>query len=304
MPFQAILLSLIILISIIISGSYPINPKSLKSELPKESEFSFLRELTLSLETKAEQLSLYLHQEKQSALKEAELLRNQSGEALASTKQNVNKTFAEIALFHELLINRLAEASLEGSGTVNESVSSEASAQAGVSLSLPQPKMSDYCSPIDASSLTGRAALVKYLNYNLTVFESNPEKRWPMASVTKLMTGVVAAEKMELEKEITMSGKAVETEGTVGDFKAGEVFKVKDLIKAILVGSSNDAAAALAESYGEKNFIDEMQKKASDLKMLQTTYVEPTGLSFINQSTISDLTKLSLYIHKNHPELL
>ena len=72
----------------------------------------------------------------------------------------------------------------------------------------------------------------------------------------------------------------------------------------MLIVSSNDAAVAVAENFGEREFINEMQKKASELKMFQTTYLEPTGLSFINQSTADDLAKLATYIYFNHPEIL
>ncbi len=148
--------------------------------------------------------------------------------------------------------------------------------------------------------------LKQYSSAEENIFQLNPEKRWPIASLTKLMTAVVAFEKMDLDKEIILSEKAVLSEGTAGDFKAGEIFKLKDLIKAMLVSSSNDAAVAVAENFenGESDFINEMQKKASQLKMFSTTYLEPTGLSFVNQSTIGDLAKLVDYIYFNHPEIL
>lgn len=169
----------------------------------------------------------------------------------------------------------------------------------------------------------GKAALVKYLDYNFNIFELNTEKRWPIASLSKLMTSLVAIEKMDLNQRVKMTETAVSTEGISGGFSSGEVFTVKDLIKAMLVVSSNDAAAAIAESFGkaelgsgeprnstelslrgEKNFIDEMQKKAAELNMFQTTYLESTGLSFVNQSTAADLAKLMSYIYLNHPEIL
>ena len=151
---------------------------------------------------------------------------------------------------------------------------------------------------------TARAILTKYPDYNSSFFELNPEKRWPIASLTKLMTSVIAVEKIGADKEITISEKAFFTEGATGNLETGEVYKIDDLIKAMLISSSNDAAAAIAESFGEKKFIDEMQKKAAELKMFQTTYLEPTGLSYINQSTVNDLAKLINYIYKNYSGLL
>jgi len=157
----------------------------------------------------------------------------------------------------------------------------------------------------DGYDFTNKAMLAKYID-NGVIFESNSGNRWPIASITKLMTAVIALEKTDPEKEITMSQAAVATEGFAGSLSAGEIFKEIDLIKAMLVASSNDAAAAIAENFegGRQAFVDEMQKKASELKMFQTTYLEPTGLSFINQSTARDLSALMSYIYSEHPEIL
>jgi len=135
----------------------------------------------------------------------------------------------------------------------------------------------------DESTFNSKAIVVKYLDSDKDIFELNPEKRWPIASLSKLMVSLISFEKIDPEKEIIMSKEAVAVEGEAGSFKADETFTVGDLIKAMLVASSNDAAMALTESFGTKDFIDEMQRKAVELKMFQTTYLEPTGLSFINQ---------------------
>ena len=162
-------------------------------------------------------------------------------------------------------------------------------------------------------NLTSKIALAKYFDpealnnkniIGMNLYELNVDKRWPIASVTKLMTTVIALEKMDLKQQIKMSETAVNSEGVAGDFRVGEIYTLRDLIKAMLITSSNDAATAIAEAYGKKEFIDEMQRKASELKMFQTTYIEETGLSFVNQSTANDLVKLANYIYQNHQEIL
>ncbi len=154
-------------------------------------------------------------------------------------------------------------------------------------------------------NFTNKAMMAKYIDDGI-IFESNSENRWPIASITKLMTAVVALEKTDTNKEIQMTEKIVSTEGLAGGFNVGESFEEMDLIKAMLVASSNDAAEAIAENFegGKQSFIDEMQKKAAELKMFQTTYLEPTGLSFINQSTAKDLSALISYIYSKHPDIL
>ena len=162
------------------------------------------------------------------------------------------------------------------------------------------------CNLINPDEVDAKAVLVKYQNPSTgsVVFEINLKKRWPIASLSKLMTSVIAAEKLDWNREVVMSEKAVDSDGIAGGFGIGEVFSVGDLIKAMLTVSSNDAAVAIAETLGENEFVDAMQSKASELRMLQTTYLEPSGLSFVNQSTASDLAKLVDYIYQNHPELL
>ncbi len=154
------------------------------------------------------------------------------------------------------------------------------------------------------TSLKSRTALIKYIDYGFNLFAFNSQKRWPIASISKLMTAVITLEKIGNEKEITISAPAVATEGTTGAFKAGEIFKAEDLIKAMMVVSSNDAAVALAENLGKENFAVMMNQKAKELGMSDTYYEESTGLSFLNQSTADDLTKLAAYIYNHHPQIL
>ncbi len=227
---------------------------------------------------------------------------------IRSMEGNIAAVGGKISYFHQALINEAVMYSLEKEGIIAAGPAQGLAMGAGMkglSGVLPFSKITNYCGILDASSLTGQADLVKYLNYNVYILEKNTEKRWPIASVTKLMTAVIAVEDLNPEARVKISEQAATVGGSsIGNFKTGEMFKVSDLVKAMLVASSNDAAVALAQSMGDKEFIDAMQRKASDLGMFDTTYIEPTGLSFVNQSTISDLAKLATYIYENHPEIL
>ncbi|MEK7549311.1 MAG: serine hydrolase, partial [Patescibacteria group bacterium] len=81
------------------------------------------------------------------------------------------------------------------------------------------------------------------------LFEFNSDNHWPIASLTKLMASLIALENFPLNKEVQITEKAVSAEGQAADFKQGEIFTVRDLIKAMIVVSSNDAASALAEAF-------------------------------------------------------
>ncbi|HEY4499842.1 MAG TPA: serine hydrolase [Candidatus Paceibacterota bacterium] len=152
--------------------------------------------------------------------------------------------------------------------------------------------------------LSLQAAYIKDLTTGRELFNTSDHNRWPIASLTKLMTAVIAREHFQPETKILITEKAFQTEGAAGNLNAGELYTVSDLIQAMLMVSSNDAAAALAEFYGTTKFIEVMQKKAATLNMFQTTFFDETGLSFINQSSVQDLEKLLTHIRAQHPDLL
>ncbi|MEK7566403.1 MAG: serine hydrolase [Patescibacteria group bacterium] len=157
------------------------------------------------------------------------------------------------------------------------------------------------CSEVEFSS---RAILVEYLNQNISVAEINSTRRWPIASITKLITAVVAVENIDPELSITLTDKALKAEGDVGNFKSVQTFKANDLIKAMLLLSSNDAAMALSETFGSEKFLALMRGKLKEIGMEETSLYESTGLSSKNQSTPRDIAKLMRYLYNYHPEIL
>ncbi|MEK7657912.1 MAG: serine hydrolase [Patescibacteria group bacterium] len=140
-----------------------------------------------------------------------------------------------------------------------------------------------------------KAVLVKYLNQDAALFELNSNNRWSIASLTKLMTAVLAIEKIGAEKEINLPA------GRQGIKE--EIYKVSDLIKAMMIISDNNAAEAISDEIGREKFVKLMNQKAKELFMTDTIFLNPSGLSFLNQSTVSDLAKLVNYIRANHREI-
>ncbi len=154
------------------------------------------------------------------------------------------------------------------------------------------------------SNLTTHLGLAKFLNQSTKVFELNPNNRWPIASIIKLLTATIALENFDPSKIVAINEIMVSTEGTAGEFKINESFKIKDLIKAMLLVSSNDAAEAIAQDFGRDNFVKLMNQKAKELNMADTFIYDPSGLSSRNQSTPNDIFNLVTYIYNNHPEIL
>jgi D-alanyl-D-alanine carboxypeptidase len=130
----------------------------------------------------------------------------------------------------------------------------------------------------------------------------NSSRRWPIASLSKLMTAVVAYERLDLDSKITLSQKDF-ADGDNPVFAAGEVYKTRDLLKAMLVASRNTAANALAESYGYEKFLKEMNDKALGWGMENTNFSDPSGLSVSNQSSAEDLLKLVRGVTSERPDI-
>jgi len=152
-------------------------------------------------------------------------------------------------------------------------------------------------------AIKSSAGLGMILENNQIFFSKNTQQRFPIASLTKLMTAVISIEKISTSSVIIISPKAEAAFGDYGNFKAGEKYSRDDLIQGMLLSSSNDAAMALAEEIGYKDFIHLMNEKAKDLEMQDTFFVDPAGLSLNNRSNTEDLSKLAKYILINHPQI-
>jgi D-alanyl-D-alanine carboxypeptidase len=154
------------------------------------------------------------------------------------------------------------------------------------------------------TKITAHSYMAVNLSNNTIVLKENPNRRYPLASVTKLMTAVIASEELDLDQEITLTEKMLEPDGYSPSLYLGLTVSARDLLKATLIQSTNDAAEALSYFMGKEKFVALMNKKAKELKMTRTIFHDPHGLDPANQSTVQDLAKLLIYIYKNHPEIL
>lgn len=135
------------------------------------------------------------------------------------------------------------------------------------------------------------------------IMSKNATQKFPIASVTKLMTALVAYEKMDLQKVVVVSRDSYNAYGAQGELVPGEKIKLGDLMYPVLMESSNDGAEVISEAYGRVEFMGEMNKKAAILSMTDTYYEDPSGLNPKNVSTSEDLFKLLKYIKEHAPIL-
>ena len=158
-----------------------------------------------------------------------------------------------------------------------------------------------------AQNLSAKAAIVIDGDTGQIIYQKNADEKLPMASLTKLMTAVISSENLNSEEKITISKEAVAQDGTAGGLNAGEEFAAGDLMKIMLIVSSNDAAAAFREYFAEVNLdlVGMMNKKAEELDMRDTRFVNSDGLDDEDHySTARDLAKLAAYVLKRNGSVL
>jgi D-alanyl-D-alanine endopeptidase (penicillin-binding protein 7) len=154
-----------------------------------------------------------------------------------------------------------------------------------------------------ALNLKSSSALVVEQDGLKVVYAKNVDAVVPIASITKLMTAqVVLDAQLPLDELITVDKADVDDiKRTRSRLKVGTTLARGDLLKLALMASENRAAAALARAYagGTPAFVAAMNRKAVELGMRRTHFVDGTGLSSENVSTASDLARLvgSAYRH-------
>lgn len=150
---------------------------------------------------------------------------------------------------------------------------------------------------VDAAVALVLEPVTQKVLYHKDIFDERP-----IASLTKLMTAMIAIEEMNLSDEVLISKNAVGTEGEAGDLVVGEKITVQNLLTMLLVVSSNDAAIALEEYYNafraeqDMTFVAAMNRLAQELGLESTFFVEPTGLSVNNRSTAYDLARMADHV--------
>ena len=162
-----------------------------------------------------------------------------------------------------------------------------------------------------AFSIDARAAVLMDPLSGKVLFEQNKDRRWPPASVTKVMTMLLIMEaidsgRVKWSDPIRTSAIAAGMGGSQVYLKEGEEFSLAEMFKAIAVVSANDASTAVAEHlYGsDRDFIDAMNQKAKALGLKNTHFVNETGLPDPNHySSAYDLALISRELLK-YPEVL
>jgi len=164
------------------------------------------------------------------------------------------------------------------------------------SLGLSQPAAAEREAAGAPPRLESNAVLVIDQEQGATIYAKNPRAIMPIASITKLMTAVVVLDaKQPLDEPIAVGYEDLDfIKGTHSRLGIGTVLSRGEMLKLALMASENRAASALGRSYpgGTSAFVAAMNRKAQDLGMRDTRFVDSTGLNPDNVSTAQDLVKL------------
>ena len=171
--------------------------------------------------------------------------------------------------------------------------------------------------PVQAAQLqtAGKSAALMDMATGTLLYESDSHARLAPASVTKVMTMLLIMEavdsgKISMTDTVTASEAAAAKGGSQIYLKVGETMSVSDMLKSIAVSSANDCACAMAEHIAgsEEAFVAQMNQRAAELGMLDTHFVNCTGLddgenASEHKTSAYDIALMSRELMKNHPDI-
>jgi serine-type D-Ala-D-Ala carboxypeptidase (penicillin-binding protein 5/6) len=165
-----------------------------------------------------------------------------------------------------------------------------------------QPHTQLIASSIKKPEITATSAISYDVTSEQLLYERDMKKRVPIASLTKIMTAIIALENEPLDKEYSVSEAAIVGENTMG-LTVGEKLTLEELLHGLILHSGNDAAETIAmgSKFGRENFLYLMNKKAQELGLSDTNFTNPSGLEGDgNQySTVYDLLVFTRYALEN-----
>lgn len=160
-----------------------------------------------------------------------------------------------------------------------------------------------------APEVPARAWVIYSVDSGAEIAVKDPDTQVAPASITKVMSAIIAVENVALTESVVVSPVAGGTPiGYIGqaDVQTGDTWTIRDLLSVVMVGSGNRASTALAEAVAGSvtDFADLMNAKAAEFAMTNTTFHNPHGLDAVGHITTGrDLVKLGLAALE-HPEIL
>ena len=157
----------------------------------------------------------------------------------------------------------------------------------------------------DTPSIKGRAAIVVDLTAGQVLYQQDQSTRYAEASLTKMMTAMVAGDLVPLDTVITVPDAATQVEPNHMGLSAGEQLTVRELLDGMLLDSGNDAAEAIAMGIVDRaKFLDFMNQKAAALHLRSTHVTNPSGLDDLDHySSAYDLAVIGATLLADYPDI-
>ena len=150
---------------------------------------------------------------------------------------------------------------------------------------------------------TAKSSIVMDLDSSRVLYENNADEERLIASITKIMTCIIAIEQGDLDSDVEAGEEILKMYGTSIYLELNEKMKLIDLLYGLMLRSGNDASVVIAKEVAgtEEKFVEMMNEKAKEIGMTNTTFSNPHGLDeeTKNYSTARDMAKLSRYAYKN-----
>ncbi|MBR3362725.1 MAG: D-alanyl-D-alanine carboxypeptidase [Bacilli bacterium] len=158
---------------------------------------------------------------------------------------------------------------------------------------------------VNAFSTTAKGTILMDIDSGRVLYAKNPHYAQSVASISKIMTAIIALENADIKKKVTIGNEVLKSYGSGIYIRPKEKIKLEDLIYGLMLRSGNDAALAIAYSVSknQEEFVKLMNEKAKKLKMTDTTFNNPSGLDEKeekgNYSSAYDMALLMSYAMKN-----
>lgn len=153
-----------------------------------------------------------------------------------------------------------------------------------------------------APDVSAQTAILIEANSGEALYEKNSEEKSYPASITKIMTALLAIENGTLDKKVKVSENAAGVEGSSIYLEPGEMISLRDLVYGLMLRSGNDAAIAIAEEIGgsTENFVLMMNRRAHEMGAYNTHFMNPNGLHDPEHyTTAKDMALIAMAAMKN-----
>lgn len=154
--------------------------------------------------------------------------------------------------------------------------------------------------------LTAKAYLVGNVKTGKIYIEQNSSQALPVASMSKLVTAFAATDMMSSTTAILISSSTLSVPPDTSNLTVGEKFTLEEILKPLLLSSSNVAAEAISVSgvQDRTNFLEMMSSYAWEIGMPKSFFADPSGVSPLNIASAKDLFELAKYLMYHRPDIL